>query len=63
MYSKFYKSFTKMFLNKIKKNNIKIVYLVKPFWDTNLVFEKSINVLKITDIVFNICVLMPIWFD
>ena len=41
--SKFYKNFTKMFLNKIKKNNIKIVYLVKPFWDTNLVFEKSIN--------------------
>ncbi len=42
--SKFYKNYKKLLVNKIKKNKIKIVYLIKPLFETEKIFEKSINV-------------------
>ena len=33
-----------MFVNQLKKNKIEIVYLIKPLWQSNEVFEKGLNV-------------------
>ena len=41
--SKFYKSYKELLVNQIKKNNIEIAYLIKPFWESDEVFEKGLN--------------------
>ena len=41
--SKFYKNYKKLLVNKIKKNKIKIVYLIKPLFASEKIFENSIN--------------------
>ena len=53
--SRYFKSYKKLLINQIKKNKIKIVYLIKPLWGGNLIFEKGLNEncynkVKITDI-------------
>jgi len=41
--SKYFKSYKIMLTNQIKKNNIQVVYLIKPFWQDNKIFEKGLN--------------------
>ena len=41
--SNYFIQYKKLFINKLKKNKIKIAYLVKPLWGGNEVFENSIN--------------------
>ena len=41
--SKFFKSYKKILVNQIKKNNIEIAYLIKPLWGGNHVFEKGLD--------------------
>jgi hypothetical protein len=53
--SKFYKKYNNFFTDKIKKHNIKKVYVIKPLWAGNEIFEKSLNKdcytkMKITEI-------------
>ncbi len=53
--SKFYKKYNNFFTDKIKKHNIKKVYVIKPLCAGNEIFEKSLNKdcytkMKITEI-------------
>ena len=53
--SKFFKSYKKLLIDKINKNKIEVVYLVKPFWATDKVFENGLKEdcyqkIKITEI-------------
>ncbi len=41
--SKFYEKYKELLVNQLKTNKIKIVYLVKPLWQNNEVFEKGLN--------------------
>ena len=41
--SRFFKSYKKLFIQQIKKHNIEIFYLVKPFWSDDKIFEKGLN--------------------
>jgi len=41
--SEYFKSYKKLLIDQIKKNNIKIAYLIKPFWADNKIFEKGLN--------------------
>ena len=41
--SKYFKSYKKLLIDQIDKNNIEIVYLIKPFWADNKIFEKGLN--------------------
>jgi len=42
--SKYFKKYKLLFVNQLKKNKIEIVYLIKPLWQSNEVFEKGLNV-------------------
>ena len=39
--SEYFKSYKKLLVNQINKNKIKIVYLIKPLWGGNDIFEES----------------------
>ena len=41
--SEYFKSYKKLLIDQIDKNNIEIVYLIKPFWADNKIFEKGLN--------------------
>ena len=41
--SKYFKSYKSLLINQIKENDIKIAYLIKPFWADDKVFEKGLN--------------------
>tara|TARA_B100001123_G_C14524611_1_gene715715 strand:- start:45 stop:521 length:477 start_codon:yes stop_codon:yes gene_type:complete len=41
--SRFFKSYKKLLIQQIKKHNIEIFYLVKPFWSDDKIFEKGLN--------------------
>jgi len=41
--SRFFKSYNKLLSNQIIKNKIEVAYLVKPFWQTDLVYEKGLS--------------------
>ena len=41
--SRFFKSYKKLLVNKIKKHKIEVFYLIKPFWDDDKIFEKGLN--------------------
>ena len=41
--SKFFLSYKKLLINKIKKHDIKIFYIIKPFWNDDELFEKGID--------------------
>ena len=41
--SKYFEIYKKFFLNKIKENQIKVIYTVKPLWGGNDVFEKTLG--------------------
>ena len=53
--SKYFKIYKNFFINKLKENKIEIVYIVKPLWGGDDVFEKGLNKncikkMKITEI-------------
>ena len=53
--SEYFKSYKKLLINQINKNKIKIVYLIKPLWGGNDIFEKGLEnscykKIKITEI-------------
>ena len=53
--SEFYKKYNSFFSNKVKTNNIKKVYVIKPLWGGDKIFEDSLNQecytkTKVTDI-------------
>ena len=39
----FYKMYKAIFVNQLKKHNIKEIYVVKPMWGGNDILEKSLN--------------------
>ena len=41
--SKYFKIYNDFFLDRLKENKIQIVYIVKPLWGGEDVFEKSLN--------------------
>ena len=41
--SKYFEIYRKFFLEKIKENNIELIYTVKPLWGGNNVFEKTLG--------------------
>ena len=41
--SKFYKSYKKLLINKIKKYEIEIFYVIHPFWGNEKIFENGLN--------------------
>jgi len=41
--SKYFEIYKKFFLSKIKENQIKVIYTVKPLWGGNDVFEKTLG--------------------
>ena len=41
--NKHFKSYKKLVVNQIKNNGIKVAYLIKPFWDTDKVFENGLS--------------------
>ena len=41
--SRFFKSYKNLLINKIKKNNIEVFYLIKPFWSDDKIFEKGLS--------------------
>ncbi len=41
--SRFFKSYKKLLINQIKKHEIEVFYLVKPFWDDDKIFEKGLD--------------------
>ena len=41
--SKFFRSYKKLLTKQIKENKIEIVYLIKPFWETDKIYEKGLN--------------------
>ena len=40
---KYYEIYQNFFINKLKENKVEVVYLVKPLWENNVIFEESIN--------------------
>ena len=41
--SDFFKSYKKILIRQIVDNNIKVAYLIKPFWADDKIFEKGLN--------------------
>jgi len=41
--SRFFKSYKKLLVNKIKKHKTEVFYLIKPFWNDDKIFEKGLN--------------------
>jgi len=41
--SKFFKIYKEFSINKLKENKIEIVYIIKPLWGGNNVFENGLN--------------------
>ena len=41
--SKYFKKYKQLFINQLKKNKIKIAYLIKPLWQSNEVFEEGLS--------------------
>ena len=41
--SKYFENYKKFFINKLKKNEIKIIYVVKPLWGGNEVLETIVD--------------------
>ena len=41
--SRFFKSYKKLLVNKIKKHKTQVFYLIKPFWNDDKIFEKGLN--------------------
>ena len=41
--SKHFKKYKQLFINQLKENKIKIVYVIKPFWQSNEVFEEGLS--------------------
>ena len=41
--SKYFKSYKDLLINQIKRNNIKVFYLIKPFWDSDKAFKNGLN--------------------
>ena len=39
----FFKSYKKLMVDQYIKNNIKVAYLIKPFWADDKIFEKSLS--------------------
>ena len=39
----YFKSYKNLLINQIKKNKIEIFYLIKPFWDSDKIFENGID--------------------
>ena len=41
--TKYFSTYKNFFINKIKKNNIKVIYVIKPMWGGHDVVEKPLN--------------------
>ena len=41
--SRLFKSYKSLLINQIKNNQIKVAYLIKPFWDSDTVYENAID--------------------
>jgi len=41
--SRFFRSYKKLLVNKIKKHKIEVFYLIKPFWNDDKIFEKGLS--------------------
>ena len=41
--SRFFRSYKKLLVNKIKENKVEVFYLIKPFWNDDKIFEKGLN--------------------
>ena len=42
-HNKYFKTYKEFFINKIKLNKIKAIYIIKPLWGGNDVLENTIN--------------------
>ena len=41
--SRFFRSYKKLLVNKIKENKVEVFYLIKPFWNDDKIFEKGLS--------------------